>query len=1282
MLGPFELTLGELSAGPWPRPSARRLLQLVLLAPGRRITRDLACDLLFPHLGASEATNALRRALSMARTALVALGKDAAGLLQADRNRIWVDERHELDVDSEVHERALRSALSLPPGPGRDQCLVQALMVQGTLLDDEPYAEWALRPREALEALRQEARLALARDRAGGAGRSRAEDVIEAWEACLQADPISEEATIALVRAYSAQGRYAQATATFRRCCEALEQLGMRASPSLEQAMASTSMVAAHGAPYRAAPKDEERRLVSALFAELIGPTEVDGRLGPEDVSELVGHALAEIVAEVEGLNGTVSAVSGTGVVALFGAPESHEDDPERALRAALRSKVRVAQPGNGLSLRAGVETGPAVVGLIGGSGHHYGALGEVMRVAAALQSIANPGSVLVGPATYRATEGLFEWGATEEVIVYPGAKPVPASYLARPKVRRQGEGKRHLAGAAPLVGRNQELSVLRQSVSEVTAGKGGLLAISGEPGLGKTRLVQETRRLFMAWVRAAAGRLPLWLEGRAASYRCNRPYGLYQQLLCTWVGTTPDETEKVTRHALDRALKATYGAKQDTDQARLLAYVMGIGGQRAESLMTRVGPEKFQAACFSAVRDLLARLMAHGPTVLALEDLHWADPTSLRLTEIISALSAEGPLLIVLTRRPEPDRGTSDFERALIEGASNRSFRLELAPLAAGPEADLTRALLGAGLSDDLVGTISEGAEGNPLFLEERLASLVETNALSRGEDGCWHLDLGSPGQVPDVLDRLVRSRVDRLAPGPRTAVVSASVLGHEFSIGSLALVTDLNGDLSPAVRELCSANLLVELDNLPEPAYRFRHSLIRDAIYQGLLRQQRQHLHARAASGLEAASEAPEKIAGLLGRHYALAGDVERATHYLELAGDAAAATYANDEAIASYRRAIELFADEPPQATQAVQLWLKLGALFWRLGRYDEGRAALREAAKRTPDGTPLLEAQCYRWLGQLEIEDCRDDDAFAALDKAEAVLQACSDKDSQEWVENWLALQASRSNLHYWRAESDLQAVVLERARPLVDARAGPWKKADFLAHVTGHRFRADRFLVDERTIADITAARDIVAQAGLNQEEFHWHTLGFLLVLHGDLTRAETELQGALGAARRAGDKSLELANLVFLGWAYLRQHDVAGVETATHEASELLRTRTFPSAAMVKALQSWVAWKKGQYTDTERLATEALEKWRPNMVRYPFCSICVWPLIAVRLADGRHEEAFDAARELFWPAQMRFPAELEKAVISAISLWDEGSLEKGVSRLAQSLGLAEKLRFA
>jgi DNA-binding SARP family transcriptional activator/tetratricopeptide (TPR) repeat protein len=1287
LLGPFGLSLREARAGPWPRPSARRLCELLLVTPGHRLGRSAACDVLFSNLGADAAGNALRKALSMTKVVLSAMGDDAALWLRADRGSIWLEPSFEVEVDFEAHREALRAALSAPSGPERDRRLSAALTEEGVLLADEPYADWAFGPREALEALRHEARLALARDRARGLGRCGQADVIEAWEACSRSDPASEEAACVLVGVYSAQGRHALAAATYQRCRHALEELGLQTSPALEKLARSPSEPAQRPA-YRPVAAGEESRVVSVLAVGLSGGTAPGGRLGPEELHDVVAAALADVLAQVERLGGTVTAVSGAGVVAVFGAPEAHEDDPERALRAALRSLRSVAAYGDCLTLRIGVETGEAVVGpMWPGLGGHYGAVGEVSLVAAALQSLATPASVLVGPTTRRATQGIFEWGTTEEFSVSPGDKSIRASYLERLKVRPAGEvARRRLAGAAPLFGRELELSVLRRALEQTIDGNGGVVVIRAEAGLGKTRLVQECRKMFMTWAGAAPERLPLWVEGRARPYESNTPYGLFQQLLYSWVGAPREGSDDVGLAALERAVKATFAGDAARHRVALLAHVMGVGVARlagASPELARLGAEALQRACFSAVQDLFIRLMAHGPTVLVLEDLHWADATSLRLAEALCPLAKTGPLLVILTRRPEPDPGVTALETALVvSNLCQKLCKLELYPLAKEPSEALVRALLGEGIRDEVVTPVAEGAEGNPLFLEERLASLMETRALVRTDGGGWRLDIGAPGQVPEALERLVRSRVDRLEPLARDVITAASVLGDDFSLSALANVTDLGERLNSAVLELTESGLVVEVGVSADKAYRFRHSLIQQAIYKGLLRHQRRRLHARAAWGLETLSAGRlEEAAALLGHHFALAGEVERAHHYLDVAGDHAASVFANDEAVTLYRRALEVLgtASRGDLVLEAVQQWLKLGALLWRLGRYDEGRAALQQAAQVVPPEASLLAARCYRWLGQLEIEDCRDAAAAAALDTADALLQGLEDVDQDAWAETWLDVQLSRSNLHYWRSETQSQAAVLARMRPVVAARGSARQKGDFQVHVTGQRWRANRFVVSAEMISEVRSARSAVARAGEDPENFHWQTLGFLLLLHGDVGQAETELHGALGAARRAGDKSLELFCLIFLGWAHLRRHDVVATKQLASESLQLVHD--FPSSAMARALLCWVAWKEGALVEAERLGVQALEQWEPLVVRYPFCWICLLPLIAVRLAGGRHQEALASARRLVEPIQMRLPAQLESAVAAALSASESGRPATAAERLRQALGIAEQLNF-
>src|SRR5580704_4627170 len=674
LLGPFSVVSGGRAAGPWPRPTARRLCQLVLVSPGRRISRDLACEELFPGLEPRAAARSVSKALSMARAALAGLGEPAASLLEADLSHIWASPGAE--VDAVEHEQALRAALAMDPGHERDTRLAAALAEDGELLADEPYADWALRPRERLEVLRQEARLALARDRAKGAGR--AEAVLAAWAACAEHDPASEEAAAALVRGYFAAGHRELAVRAYERCRAALGELGLGLSPWLEEVYATAAFEAAP--PRTQAPPREELRTVTVLAAEVAA----DGLdpADPEELRDVAGRALAVVIAEVEALGGTVTSVSGGGLQAMFGAPETHEDDPERAARAAFRALAAVA-PISGGTLRIGVETGPAVLGPIGGGARvEYGAVGEVVGQAAALQALARPGSALVGPVTRAATGHLFAWG---DEITGRG------TYLGAPMPRIAGH---RLRPGGPLVGRQAELAVLGTALREAARGHGSVVLVTGEPGLGKTRLVQECRR------RAARG--TRWLEGSTASYASSTPYGLYQQLLANWAGVTPDQPAAVTGPALERALAAV----RASDLFPLLARMMGLPPGAA---LGRIGPGELQKQTFAAWRTLANRLVAARPAVLVLEDLHWADPTSLRLTFDLARLTAGRRLLILATSRPEA--------APALDGLDAR--RLTLEPLAGAAEEELARSLMGEGASREVLDAVLASADGNPLFLE-----------------------------------------------------------------------------------------------------------------------------------------------------------------------------------------------------------------------------------------------------------------------------------------------------------------------------------------------------------------------------------------------------------------------------------------------------------------------------------------------------------------------------------------------------------------------------------
>jgi class 3 adenylate cyclase len=1295
LLGPFTISVCGRAAGPWPRPTAKRLCELVFLSPGWRVSRDLAREELFPGLDAHAGARALSKALSLARGVLFELGEPAAGLLRADLGHIWVSPAVRVDIDLEAHEEALIAALAMVPGQGRDDRLVTALADDAELLADEPYAEWALRPRERLEALRQEARLALARDRSRGAGRSRPEAVVEAWESCSEHDPACEEAAAALMRAYSSQGLRHLAVRTYERCRAALEELGLRISPALDEVHAEATFEPAPrapGVPPRAPGADparlrQERKVVSVLFAEVAGPAALANKLDPEDLCEVVSEALATVIAEVEGLGGTVTSVSGGGLAAVFGAPEAHEDDPERAVRSAFRALSAMTSPsGAGWSaVRIGIETGPAVVGPIGGGTKvEYGAVGEVVGIAASLQSVARWGSVLVGPATRAAAEGLFDWGPTEKVALITDTKPVVASYLERPKVRGARRLSR-LGGRAPLVGREAELAVLDSALREAVRGQGSVVVLVGEAGLGKTRLVQECRKRFMAWVGVGTGRLPLWLEGRCASYASSTPYGLYQQLLAAWAGVVTDQGEEVVRPALERALVAVMG---DRDLWPVLARMMGLPGGAG---LVRLSPEELQRATFSAMGSVVSRLVAIGPTVLVLEDLHWADPTSLRLSTELAALAQDGPLLVLATRRPDPGPEPSSFERSLATGPVPL-HRVEIGPLPEEAEQELASSLVGKGAPQGVLDAVRAGAEGNPLFLEERLFSLVEAGTLVR-EQGRWRLVGTAGAEVPEVLERLVRSRVDRLSPLGQEVARTASVLGPELSLGLLTAVCETEGAatgeaLGPAIAELSSTGLLQEVTGLPEPTYRFRHALIQEATYLGMLRPERRRLHGRAAWALEAMSAGHlEQEASVLGRHFAAAGEAERAVHYFEMAGEHAARGFANEEAISSFRSALEIADDDANNevmARAAAGVWAKLADVLWATWRLGEAREAFQAAIRLVGPDDALQGAHLYALLGKLEGNDYRHSAALAAFDAAEELLGERPWDKGDAWAEVWLEVMLDgRAEFHLDRNEPELGLAALAAARPVVEARGSPAHKQYFYWGLAYQRAMRNRWRVDEEDIANMRRSL-AAANQGVSQKDIAYATynVGEFLLMHGDLAEAREYLERSLALSERVGQVLGRANSLWALTLTALRSHDAEAVRSFAPQAMAAGEIAAYPElVGTAKASLAWLAWQDRRPQNVVALVNEALELWRTT-TGWPAHAVYwvgLWPIIAACLSTGHVPGAVAAGRQILEPSQLRLPDELESLLGSAAMAWDQDEPELARDKMAKALELAHDL---
>ena len=836
-------------------------------------------------------------------------------------------------------------------------------------------------------------------------------------------------------------------------------------------------------------------------------------------------------------------------------------------------------------------------------------------------------------------------------------------------------------------MGRQTELSALDEALRQATSGMGSVFFVVGEPGLGKTRLVHECRRRFMAWVGADTGRLPLWLEGRCASYASSTPYSLYQQLLSAWTGAAPEEGDDVVAAALERAAQAVLGG--DVDHVAFLAHLMGVRARGQSASLTGLSPEALQRATFASVKALVAKLASKGPTVLVLEDLHWADPTSLRLTEELASLAVAAPLLLIATRRPEPDPGVSALESS-FEGRSLCPFRkVELSPLDDDAERELTERILGGSPDRQVVQAVRTNVDGNPLFLEERFLSLVETGALVK-EGTSWSLGQAPLVDVPQVLERLIRSHVDRLPYLSRKVLTAASVLGPEFSWAALETVSDVGGALSRAIAELCEARLLTEVRRIPEPVFRFRHALIQEAIYGGLLRQERRQLHARAAWGIEAASGSRvEEMAAIIGHHFALAGYAHRAVHHLEVAGKYAAARFAIDEAVSSFRKAIAI-ADEDqvsPAASQSVvDLRYQLAEVLWRNSRLDEARQVLREALDLVDPGRWLQAARLQARLGRVEVEDLSYDAAVAAFEAADKLLGDYTDDRDQEWVDVWLEVQVDgRANMYTWRDELDETAIVLAKARPVVEASGSPTHKATFYGQLSNQQAHENRYCIDDETLANARLAVQ-VAEKGVGEHNLAYclGTLGEYSLWHGDLDAAQENLHAALALSERTYDRHCNewcLANLCLVG---IRRHDVETVRALSLRLSAALedhRNRVY-FVSLSSAVEAWVAWQDDRLDEVVRHATQALALWRSTWRVYFYKGLCLWPLMSVQLASGDIAAAVKAGCEMLEPSQVRLPDELERLILRAKAARDRDEAAMAAAQLNEALQLACNLGYA
>lgn len=699
-----------------------------------------------------------------------------------------------------------------------------------------------------------------------------------------------------------------------------------------------------------------DRKIVTSLFADVVGSTTLAEQMDAEDWAAIMNAAFERLFPPIRRYEGTIARLLGDAILAFFGAPVAHEDDPFRAVMAALELVAEaqayaedvLRQHGIAFAVRVGINTGPVVVGNVGSDlKTEYTAMGDAVNLAARLQGAARPMSVLVSDTTYRFIAGAFESIDLGEIEVKGKARPVRVYEIVRPKAGAVSQ--RGLAGLdSGFVGRAYDLAALQRLSRAVDAGLGRAAVIIAEPGMGKSRLVAE-------WLATQ----PRWAMGACLSYGQSLPYHLVVSLLRSLLKQPAGASEASTHGALQDLVGRLFGP-YDRTVYPYLGHLLGVQlAPEAAEVIWQTDPQMLSSRYSEAFGALLRALSQAEPLVLVCEDIHWSDPSSADLLARLLPLVRQTRILFCFTTRPQRNVPGWHIITAARDQLGEIVTEMTLRPLSDEDSQALVSNLIDVHLLSDEVQTlILKKAEGVPFFVEEVIRMLIETGVIVQ-TGGAWVCAQSLDAyDVPDNLNGLLLARIDQQPEEVKRVLRIASVIGRQFSVRLLQAVLD-PGEVSLLTAWLSAleaANLIQLVQVEPEVAYTFHHALVQDAAYASILKRDRQRLHLLVGRALEALY--PDRLGELapsLGYHFMEADARADAQTYYRLAAESAARRYANAEALGFYDLALRM-ADSGDQR----RLLRARAAIYDLVGNFDAARrdyeaalAAARDAADQTDE-----------------------------------------------------------------------------------------------------------------------------------------------------------------------------------------------------------------------------------------------------------------------------------------------------------------------------------------
>ena len=706
---------------------------------------------------------------------------------------------------------------------------------------------------------------------------------------------------------------------------------------------------------------EAERKRVTALFSDLSGYTSMTEKHDPENVKEIMGRIFDGVKAIVGKYEGFVEKFAGDGVLALFGVPRAHEDDPIRAIRAAgdIHELVEELSPhyetkiGRSLSMHSGINTGLVVTADVNPEKGTHGVTGEAINVAARLSGLAEAREILVGQDTYRASQTHFTFQSLKPVKVKGKSEHIPIYKVLSEKAATTRVSQ-EMKISSEMVGRDQELATLELHILKAVNGQGSVVNVFGEPGVGKSRLLAELRQ------RDVISRIS-FLEGRSISIGKNLSFHPIIDLFKQWARIKEDDTQAEASNKLEIAIRRVCG--DETDEVfPFVATLMGmkLSGKHSQRVEGMEG-EALEKLILKNVRELLARSSEIIPIVIVMEDLHWADTTSLELLEALFRLTQTCRVLFINVFRPGYWQRDERKVETLSEWLPDADFaEVPLKPLDKQAGEALVNSMLQVkGLRHAIKQQIVDRSGGNPFFMEEVVRSLIDEGAIVPKNGAFEVTEKIENVVIPTTINDVLMARIDRLEGQTRDLIKVASVIGRNFFDRILKEVATSIESIDERLTYLKDAQFIRDRMRMEELEYLFKHALAQEAAYESTLIQQRKTLHRKVAESIEKIfQERLHEFYGMLAFHYSKAGELEKTEEYMVKAGDEALRSSASSEALHYFQEALQLYLTKYGKDADPAKLATfekNIGIALLNKGQWSESVSYFDKVLKRW--GTPL-------------------------------------------------------------------------------------------------------------------------------------------------------------------------------------------------------------------------------------------------------------------------------------------------------------------------------------